>query len=678
MFSAMFISLVLAQNALDGNLQVGNGGALDRSLQQGTSSNAPRATQDYRSRNLVVTGDVAGGRGFRGSVGYTAADDFRGATGGETTQAFRANAATSSARSIAAIPMNDRFSVATGIGATAYRRDFVASGIGTTAASGAVAGTSRAGWDSALFTPTAQSAVNNSRMELDLLTRQSSTTNDLSMMYQPTTLSMMRTADQRPLRIISSPFIGIVAVPGTDLIESLNYGVYGSALMRADLRSGRANGKKLQRSYLSGIVNLTGEEGTESAMATGAKLDSQTPSTASGAPKQPIEMRQGMREIKQVAQVKTPYDRVLAGVGNRYKRMQGEIVAEDTPVDIDSLRATGAVIQKIRDGFDMNPATPIDETERLLGSRTAKSSNGEEVIQSQTSVATEQSGTTDASNAPKDLNAPKSDDSNPGLSSATNSPKPQAKKVRKLTGDDAYLLMAHGQMISQLDGGTKEALDIMLQSGDQSMRGKYYLTAERAFTSGALIAPSNPLPVAGLVNSQVASGLQVSAAMSLRRLFMTWPEMIDTKYSLDILGSEERLRFIAADSLTMSEGSKYFADYGLVAAYVGHQLGDKTLVEKGLEILSRNPNDQLLTEVLRAIWLRSTNPTAQPIPAEIPIAPAPISAPAPIVPPAPAPISEPAPIVAPAPAPIAAPAPAPAPAPIVAPAPAPITGEARP
>ena len=115
MLSVIILSLVISQNALDGNLQGGNGGALDSSLQQGSSSNAPRAKQDYRSRNLVVTGDVAGGRGFRGSVGYTAADDFRGATGGETTQAFRANASTTSARSLAAIPMNDRFSVATGI-----------------------------------------------------------------------------------------------------------------------------------------------------------------------------------------------------------------------------------------------------------------------------------------------------------------------------------------------------------------------------------------------------------------------------------------------------------------------------------------------------------------------------------------------------------------------------------
>ena len=613
----MILSCVMGQTALDGNLQRGNGGALDSSLQLGSSSNAPRGKQDYRSRNLVVTGDVAGGRGFRGSVGYTAADDFRGATAGETTQAFRANAATSSARSLAAIPMNDRFSVATGIGATAYRRDFVSSGIGSTAASGAIAGTSRAGWDSALVTPTAQFAANNSRMELEKMTRQSATRMDLSAMYQPTTLSMMQTPDRRPLRIIASPFIGIVAVPGNDLIESLNLGVYGSALMRADLRSGRVNSKKLQRSYLSGLVSLNGDE--DSAMATGGKLDSKLSSTEAGAPKEDIDTRQGMRQITQVAQVKTPYDRILTGVGNRYKRSQGEKVEEDSPVDAVSLRETGAIIQSLRDGFDMRPALPVDEMESMLGSRTAKSPNGQESTQPQAPATVPQSGATDSSNAPK------IDNLKPAQSSSTDSSRPEVKQARRLTGDEAYLLMAHGQTMSQLDGGTKEALDTMLQAGDASMRSKHYLTAEKAFISGSLIAPSNPLPIAGMANSQIAAGLQISAAMTLRRLFMTWPEMIDTKYSLDILGSEERLREIGADSIKMSEGSKYATDYGLVAAYIGHQLGDAALMEKGIAIMAQNPSEQGLTEGLRVIWMRPTNPS--PTPAEIPAAPVPVPAP---------------------------------------------------
>ena len=82
----------------------------------------------------------------------------------------------------------------------------------------------------------------------------------------------------------------------------------------------------------------------------------------------------------------------------------------------------------------------------------------------------------------------------------------------------------------------------------------------------------------------------------------------------------------------MSEGSKYATDYGLVAAYIGHQLGDSTLMEKGLTIMALNPNEQGLIDALRVIWMRPVNPSAPVVPAEIVpvLAPAPVPAPAPV------------------------------------------------
>ena len=74
-----------AQNAL------GGGTALDGNLIQGGNRFNPSApVADYRSRNLLVTGNVARGRGFRGTVGYTAEFDFRGPTGSDEPFAQRA------------------------------------------------------------------------------------------------------------------------------------------------------------------------------------------------------------------------------------------------------------------------------------------------------------------------------------------------------------------------------------------------------------------------------------------------------------------------------------------------------------------------------------------------------------------------------------------------------------
>ncbi|MCP4068001.1 MAG: hypothetical protein GY741_06940, partial [Phycisphaeraceae bacterium] len=76
-------------DALDSNLEVGSGGR---------NGYSPRAAafsyQAIQARNLVVTNNVAGGRGFRsdpaflGGVGYGAPRDVRGAVGGDATGGF--------------------------------------------------------------------------------------------------------------------------------------------------------------------------------------------------------------------------------------------------------------------------------------------------------------------------------------------------------------------------------------------------------------------------------------------------------------------------------------------------------------------------------------------------------------------------------------------------------------
>lgn len=80
-----------AQDAL------GGGDALDNNLNTRSGGrNAPQRLPDFRGRNLLVTGNVVGGRGFRGSVGYTADNDFRGAIGSDDLFDIRALSAPSS------------------------------------------------------------------------------------------------------------------------------------------------------------------------------------------------------------------------------------------------------------------------------------------------------------------------------------------------------------------------------------------------------------------------------------------------------------------------------------------------------------------------------------------------------------------------------------------------------
>lgn len=99
-------------NLLDANTQVGSGGV-----------NRGVVSVDYNSQNLLVTGNVAGGRGFRGSVGYTADRDFRGTLGSDSTFRFEADSAYSNIVFNTSNYSRDRFLLAQGLGAFEYRRE---------------------------------------------------------------------------------------------------------------------------------------------------------------------------------------------------------------------------------------------------------------------------------------------------------------------------------------------------------------------------------------------------------------------------------------------------------------------------------------------------------------------------------------------------------------------------
>lgn len=129
----MSVALALAgerqscgQNALDANL----------STQGKTNHAAPQ--QDFRSRNLIVTGDVGDGRGFRGSIGYRAADDFQGTLGSETLRSFRAYSASSDPLLFQSMNSLARLETAQGSSLLEFRRGFGMDAAGTAYAGTAV------------------------------------------------------------------------------------------------------------------------------------------------------------------------------------------------------------------------------------------------------------------------------------------------------------------------------------------------------------------------------------------------------------------------------------------------------------------------------------------------------------------------------------------------------------
>lgn len=94
--AGMLLSLApvaFGQNAL------GDGRGLEKDMRRNGTGNTPRKSfrDELARRNAVVTGEIGGGKAFRGSAGYRAPTDFRGSTAGDSTFAFRRDSMSSRA-----------------------------------------------------------------------------------------------------------------------------------------------------------------------------------------------------------------------------------------------------------------------------------------------------------------------------------------------------------------------------------------------------------------------------------------------------------------------------------------------------------------------------------------------------------------------------------------------------
>jgi len=197
-----------AGNLLDANTQVGSGGV-----------NSGIVSVDYNSRNLLVTGNVAGGRGFRGSVGYTADRDFRGEVGSDATFRFEADSAYSNIVFSSSNYARDRFLLAQGLGAFEYRRE-------STPMSPEEQRTAMEQPDSRLRLDRA-----NSQMALGRLNTESG---------EDRVIATGVGAGGEPIRYIVSPLRGLQAEKLDDPVVRSGLGLYEQALARQEIASGIA------------------------------------------------------------------------------------------------------------------------------------------------------------------------------------------------------------------------------------------------------------------------------------------------------------------------------------------------------------------------------------------------------------------------------------------------------
>jgi hypothetical protein len=183
----------------------------------------------------------------------------------------------------------------------------------------------------------------------------------------------------------------------------------------------------------------------------------------------------------------------------------------------------------------------------------------------------------------------------------------EAERVKQrgalLSVEDAALVLRHGKKIDSLSRDDRRRVDELARQGEAALREGDYFRAERRFEQARMLASDNPLAEVGIAHAQLGAGLYLSASLSLRNLFMAFPELIDARYDRELFPATERLdRAIETMRERMKRGDEV-AGYGLILAYIGHQTGDRALIEEGLAGISGTEKLDASRKLLEAVWL---------------------------------------------------------------------------
>jgi hypothetical protein len=185
-------------------------------------------------------------------------------------------------------------------------------------------------------------------------------------------------------------------------------------------------------------------------------------------------------------------------------------------------------------------------------------------------------------------------------------------KAKRRSLDDLGALLQHGQRIEQLSDTQVARIREVVALGEQAMsRGAFFL-AEQHFTMALTLNPGNPLAQAGLANAQLGAGLISSATITLRNLYADHPELIDARFAPGLLPSEARMRELLQTLGATSTDARNAADVGLAIAFLGRQLDDKVAIDRGLSMLKGTPGDEVLQKLLRRVWLDQKVETTAP------------------------------------------------------------------
>ena len=193
--------------------------------------------------------------------------------------------------------------------------------------------------------------------------------------------------------------------------------------------------------------------------------------------------------------------------------------------------------------------------------------------------------------------------------------------IKPLTPAEFGLIIKHDQRLTSLSSGDRTRFDDLVAAGEKALREGLYLHADRRFSRALRFVPGQPLATAGLVSSQVGGGLYLSAALTLKSLLGFEPMMIDMRFDAALLPREKELDRAISILMSRIQKKQDIDRYGLVLAWIGHQLDRSNLIETGLDAMRQSGRDPHFTGQLEQVWEDNGVDTERAEPARTPLKP---------------------------------------------------------
>ena len=573
--TAALLTAALATAPALGQVAVQNGSALDANQQVGSGGyNQAGAQVDYRARNLLITGEVGGGRAFRGSVDYRAAGSFQGSLGSDSLFNFRRDSVYSAPGAAGigyqAQQVGNRVIVSRPTDSAAGYRVSGGNGLSTRTSYDPSAGVvtfRQSGGGLVAITgvnnPSPLGRTGNSlgllRTPQGLVDVNASTLTGIR--YNPLDVNTPRIGpNTNPLRDTPEPLTEEQrnTVPENSVSQNLRIDASRPAFTNEDLADLKLNedplaitlGTQVQSQMALQLAGRNDNNIPESqAMSIRERVFGPKATTPGNEPAQPPQAKQN------------PYDKLIADIIAQSMRPETEEPDDTDEPEVDTRPRWKQILEE--------PEQAVLDAKLKARETAMRISLG----------LVDEDGIVDYET---ELPSIKAD-----------------SELGKLLEDLSYDL----PRMRTLAGQDENRINKLLTRGEQELKAERYIVAENIYRQVLRETQGDALAKAGLIHSQMGAGMIRSAAFNLRGLFADHPELVALKYDAKLMPQTDRLRWLQGRLQKMIGEEIHGADPGLVLAYLGYQLEAKPLIEFGLAVAeSEAPRDPLMP-VLRKIWL---------------------------------------------------------------------------